>query len=238
MTPGLVIFDIGATLVEGPATGPAAQLAEAARLDRDATLALQRELMIKSLAGSGEVVGLVRELGGAGDRLETVTQDLWRRQARAARAIAGAAGVLYSLREAGIQLALISNIWPPYLKSVRAQLGGAFDVCVAPELAFFSCEQGLAKPDPALFTSALVAAGIEPAEAVMVGDSYKEDIAPATDLGLATVWVLHRPEREAQELARVVRGEAPAPTCAVASVVEVTPELVAPLVGAPKAVHA
>ncbi len=63
-------------------------------------------------------------------------------------------------------------------------------------------EERVSKPDEALFQRALARAGVEPAEAVMVGDRLDNDIAPAARLGMATAWV--RWPR------RAVKGWAPA----------------------------
>lgn len=54
---------------------------------------------------------------------------------------------------------------------------------------------GKEKPDPALFAWALEQAGVEPGQAVHVGNRLDTDVRPAQALGLGTVWVL--------------RGEAP-----------------------------
>jgi 5'-nucleotidase len=57
------------------------------------------------------------------------------------------------------------------------------------EVVAFGEEEGLAKPDPALFRKALEWAGAEPGEALMVGDRFDNDVAPASGLGMSTVWV-------------------------------------------------
>ena len=46
---------------------------------------------------------------------------------------------------------------------------------------------GRTKPDPAMFETALAAAGVEPARAVMVGDRYDHDMAGAAEHGIVTV---------------------------------------------------
>ncbi len=48
---------------------------------------------------------------------------------------------------------------------------------------------GLRKPDPAIFTLALDCLGVAPEAAALVGDSYQQDIRPANELGLTTVWL-------------------------------------------------
>jgi len=52
-----------------------------------------------------------------------------------------------------------------------------------------SAEEGISKPDPALFQRALERAGCAPGDAWMVGDRPDNDIAPAKALGMRTVRV-------------------------------------------------
>jgi len=57
---------------------------------------------------------------------------------------------------------------------------------------------GVAKPDPAIFLLALSKANARPEEAVMVGDSWRSDVAGARNVGIRPVWFnrfhLARPE--------------------------------------------
>lgn len=62
-------------------------------------------------------------------------------------------------------------------------IGKYFDVVVA------SAEAGCAKPDLKLFNLALEQAGCKPNEAVMIGDRLDNDIVPAKQLGMKTIWV-------------------------------------------------
>jgi len=48
---------------------------------------------------------------------------------------------------------------------------------------------GLRKPDPAIFALALDYLGVAPEAAALVGDSYQQDIRPAKEAGLTTVWL-------------------------------------------------
>jgi HAD superfamily hydrolase (TIGR01549 family) len=50
-------------------------------------------------------------------------------------------------------------------------------------------ELSLHKPDRALFEWALDQAGVSPDEAVMVGDRHDNDVVPAAELGMQTIWV-------------------------------------------------
>ena len=58
-----------------------------------------------------------------------------------------------------------------------------FDVIVS------SAEEGVAKPDPRIFNIALTRAGCTPEQAVMIGDRIDNDIVPAKQMGMKTVWI-------------------------------------------------
>lgn len=60
------------------------------------------------------------------------------------------------------------------------------------EVLTFSDEVKLVKPNPRLFTTCLDELGIEPSNAVHVGDSFKSDIVGAIDAGMRTIWVQTR----------------------------------------------
>lgn len=48
---------------------------------------------------------------------------------------------------------------------------------------------GIRKPDPAIFTLGVKRLKFEPSEIVVIGDSYKKDIVPATINGCKTIWL-------------------------------------------------
>lgn len=52
-----------------------------------------------------------------------------------------------------------------------------------------SAEEGVAKPDKRIFEIALERAGCKPEEAVMVGDRLDNDIVPANEIGMFTIWI-------------------------------------------------
>jgi len=113
------------------------------------------------------------------------------RYAELSPAIEGAADLLRAIAPR-FRLGLIANQGP----QCRAWLGrlgwlDRFEVVALGE------EEGLFKPDPALFARALVRAGVEPGRAVMVGDRPDNDIVPAAGLGMATALV-RWPDRAAK----------------------------------------
>lgn len=57
------------------------------------------------------------------------------------------------------------------------------------DLIISSAEEGVAKPDPEIFRIALARAGCSPEQAVMIGDRIDNDIVPAKQMGMKTVWI-------------------------------------------------
>lgn len=52
-----------------------------------------------------------------------------------------------------------------------------------------SAETGVAKPDLEIFKRALQNAGCKPEDAYMIGDRLDNDIKPAAEIGMHTIWV-------------------------------------------------
>jgi HAD superfamily hydrolase (TIGR01509 family) len=224
----LVILDIGATLVTGPDRGPWSRLATELALAPAQKMALRDALMTTALDTPEQLSDLLsKRMGVERDRALRAARDMWEAQSHEAHALDGAETTLRHLARGSNRLALLSNIWPPYLASVRACFGDFFDARIPPELQLFSFREGLAKPAPELFLRLLDRAGAEAHEAVMIGDSYREDIEPATKLGIATIWVLHRPDRERAALAQVLNQARPSPSLAVESITDVDCDTVA-----------
>jgi putative hydrolase of the HAD superfamily len=92
--------------------------------------------------------------------------------------------VLERLRAGGARLAVVSN-WDVSLHDVleRTELRGRVDAVV------ISAEVGVAKPDPAIFRTALERLGAKASDAVHVGDSVEHDVAGARAAGLEAVFV-------------------------------------------------
>ncbi len=87
--------------------------------------------------------------------------------------------VLDVLKRRELTLGLLSNIGRD-IKALGEELG------LAPYLDFMitSQEAGSSKPHPPIFLMALERAGVEPAEALHVGDSHLSDVQGARDVGI------------------------------------------------------
>ena len=194
MSAPLIIFDIGSSLIEGPSRGPASRIAETVGLDISSKRGLHRLLMTTDYADPEDAwTDARKKLGLASPAVRSAIADVWRAQEEEATLISGAFEVLQELAARGYRLALLSNIWTPYLRSVRRLLGDFFNAYIPSELQLFSCREGLVKPSPELFERVLGRAGADPASTLMVGDSYNKDIAPATMLRNAYALAAARP---------------------------------------------
>ena len=57
------------------------------------------------------------------------------------------------------------------------------------DLIIASAEEGVSKPDRRIFEIALERSGCKPENAVMIGDRIDNDIVPAKQLGMKTIWI-------------------------------------------------
>ena len=162
------------------------------------------------------------EFGVSRTAARNAIDQLWAQQQSEASPIAGAESALKALTESGLRLAIISNIWHPYLVAAQRSLGDFIDRFIPPEMRFYSYREGVAKPSEVIFRRALAAAKASPDEAIMIGDSYREDIEPAANLGLNTIWILHRPAKEALNVVRIMNGCAPCPTWTLSSIADLS----------------
>jgi putative hydrolase of the HAD superfamily len=84
--------------------------------------------------------------------------------------------------------ALVSNAFDPgwLLRNDLERMGLAGRL----DLAVFSSEVGKRKPHPSIFEAALGGLGVEPEDALFVGDSLYHDVGGASALGMTTVQAL------------------------------------------------
>ena len=103
--------------------------------------------------------------------------------------------LLEGVRALGLRSAVAANTFdPPGL--FRADLaeqgiGGRADALV------LSCEVGVRKPDPRFFAAVAEALGVDPREAMFVGDSVRDDVRGAAAAGMQTclaTWYRRDPE--------------------------------------------
>jgi len=103
--------------------------------------------------------------------------------------------VLEELRRHGLKVGLVSN-GQRDLQEFVAHHHLEVDAVVG------SRDHGRIKPHPSIFVAALAALGVRPDEAVMVGDSYADDIEGARALGMRAI-LLDREGRHEEEPDRI-----------------------------------
>ena len=216
----IALFDIGSTLIDGPPYGPARRLAEMLCLDKPAVATLER-LLFRTPSESAEHLAahIAESTGLDPDRVIDACTTLWNAQLTEAYVLPGALEAVARLQEASIPRAYLSNIWPPFYEHFRRSFETESS---APQ--FLSFQLGLSKPDKDFFHAALRQLNVPASEVVMIGDTYKNDILPAIELGMKTIWLLHRPEKETADLVNVLNGRAPRPDLTLRSIRDLKPE--------------
>jgi putative hydrolase of the HAD superfamily len=106
---------------------------------------------------------------------------------QAAKPRQGVRGTLQALRDQGRALALLSNTF--WAADIHDDDLARFNLLDFLPTRLYSCDIGWLKPHPEAFHMALTSLGIEPNEAVYVGDRLKTDIEPARKVGLWGVLV-------------------------------------------------
>ncbi|ASJ09362.1 haloacid dehalogenase [Thermococcus siculi] len=100
------------------------------------------------------------------------------------RTVKGVRRVLLDLQREGYRLGIITDGDPikQWEKILRLELDAYFDD------VFISDYLGVKKPHPKIFRKALRKMGVEPEEAMMVGDRLYSDVYGAKNVGMVTVW--------------------------------------------------
>ena len=133
---------------------------------------------------------LVRETGNEIDAAEATELAEAYRQAylAARRPVAGAGELLAEVRRRGARIVAVTNnlVSEQEDKLRHTNLRHLFDDLVISEAA------GINKPHREIFEIALRAAGSQPSEAVMLGDSWESDVVGALGAGIAAAWLDRR----------------------------------------------
>jgi putative hydrolase of the HAD superfamily len=104
---------------------------------------------------------------------------------RACRPVDGAAELLTQVRRRGARVVAVTNnlVAEQERKLRMTGMRDLFDGLVISEAA------GVSKPDPAIFELALRTAGASAHEAIMLGDSWTNDVMGAIESGIAAAWL-------------------------------------------------
>ena len=146
---------------------------------------------------------IIEQMGGHGARIDDCAREIYAEWAGCQHfeLYDDVPAVFRDLSAAGIRLGLISNSHR-CLASFQShfELHGLISATVS------SSDHGFMKPHPSIFSAALQLVNVAAPEAVMVGDSVRQDVDGALGAGMRAV-LLHRSHREHDHLrALAARG--------------------------------
>ncbi len=144
--------------------------------------------MLNSLTGRLDL-GLEVASSAVDTFYDTVYDDC----ARLTAPMLGARRLVQCLLDQGLLVAIATNpIYPAAAVHKRIAWAGLADL--VDEFAFVTHSENMhfAKPDPAFYAETIARVGIEPDEALMIGDSERNDMLPAGALGIHCWHVVSR----------------------------------------------
>ena len=131
---------------------------------------------------------IIEQMGGQGPDLDACAREIYREWAacRHFELYDEVPAVLGELAAAGIRIGLISNT-----HRCLASFQSHFELQGLIAATVSSSEHGFMKPHPSIFSAALQLLHVPAAEAVMVGDSVRQDVDGALRAGMRAM-LLHR----------------------------------------------
>jgi putative hydrolase of the HAD superfamily len=199
-----VIFDLFGTLVPKwsgrEARANNAAIAECVGADPEAFQAAWDSTFHDREQGRHPTVGhairhILPRLGGEADSERLAEIDAMRRHLHERRIVArdDVDDTLREIKRRGVALGLLSNVSPPGSEVFRRlQMSRHFAALV------FSCEEGMEKPDPAIYERVLAEMGMKPERCLYVGDGGSRELTAAREVGMHPVLIRVDHEIEAE----------------------------------------
>jgi len=127
---------------------------------------------------------IIEQMGGRGPNLDACAREVYFEWAACQHfeLYEDVPDVLRELAAAGVRIGLISNS-----HRCLASFQSHFDLQGLISATVSSSEHGFMKPHPSIFSAALQLVNVEAAEAVMVGDSMRQDVEGAIRAGMRAV---------------------------------------------------
>ena len=175
-SPSWLFFDIGSTLVDETKVyeGRFKYIAEKSGLSYDEVCESVFELFKQNKKGDKE---LMKHLGLVVPDWKSEDEVLYLDTKLVLQKLSCKSGGKY-------EIGIIANQNPGSKKRLES-----FGILEYIDLVVASAEEGCAKPDRTIFEIALSRAGVQASDSVMIGDRIDNDIIPANEIGMKTVWV-------------------------------------------------
>ncbi len=129
---------------------------------------------------------IIEQMGGTGPALDACAREIYDEWAACQHfsLYEEVPAVLQALASAGLRIGLISNTHRCLTSfQTHFELNGLIDAAIS------SSDHGYMKPHPSIFEKALELLNVKPREAIMVGDSIRQDIDGARRIGMRAVLV-------------------------------------------------
>ena len=127
---------------------------------------------------------VIEQMGGTGPSLDACAREIYEEWALCQHFLLyeDAAPVLRAIHALGVRVGLISNT-----HRCLASFQSHFELDGLIEAALSSSQHGYVKPHPSIFEAALRLVGVDAADAVMVGDSVRQDVDGARQVGMRAI---------------------------------------------------
>ncbi|MGA7615516.1 MAG: HAD family hydrolase [Thermoanaerobaculia bacterium] len=186
MTPiRAVVFDLYGTLLRVRSRGLHREMPRILGTSVSAWLELVRdELLTRPFATSSEFARFIcdRLASNESEEPESRCVAAIDRELASVEAFEGAISLLSFLKRRGYRLGVISNLSSSYKEPLaRCGMDALFDATC------FSCDEGVAKPDPVIYQRMCERLEVTPGEVLFVGDSHANDVEAPAALGMKTL---------------------------------------------------
>lgn len=146
-----------------------------------AWVAALRALLVTPATREEFVERLAAALAGDPAAARAALEEALDRELASVTPAPGVLSVLHFWKRRGMKLGLLSNLAGPYREACAR-----FELAPLLDAALFSCEEGAAKPDAALFARLCERLGLPAPRVLFVGDSQPNDVLGARRAGLRT----------------------------------------------------
>jgi putative hydrolase of the HAD superfamily len=96
--------------------------------------------------------------------------------------------ILQKLRDAGVKMAIVTNITPELLEHQKKKVQ-ALQVAQYFDAVIYSAEFGIHKPDRRIFDHAATCVGVDNGQCLFVGDNWTTDVLGGLEAGMEVVWL-------------------------------------------------